>query len=377
MTKFLDIFTPIQKGDFGLTDEAIYKSIQYGGQFVPVYGGTQEHNTTDRFVSEYGKTKYDEPITIFNGDGIIISLDGSSGCMTYVISRRFALNHHAGFFQLREQAKQSVVPEFFSLFFQKQLQEASISEGSKTLTPTMIESMDFDIPQYDVQKKIMLEIRPLLKVKGKVQNLLLRMNSIRERALSIEYRNYQAKDIPISDILDCYGGNTGLTGKEIYQRILTEGQRYEVLSASTSEGTQLGSIPKCHLNRRELEVLEDKEGILVIRKGKAGITYYRAKGKYALTDDAYFLTVKEDCKYDVNLKWLIAQYRQIFIEYSSSSDNGTWNMTGFFENVKIDIPSYEYQLELAKKYDCLELLQTKIESVSLKIARLFTRQIVA
>jgi restriction endonuclease S subunit len=377
MTKFLDIFTPIQKGNFGLTDEAIYKSIQYGGQFVPVYGGTQEHNTTDRFVSEYGKTKYDEPITIFNGDGIIISLDGSSGCMTYVISRRFALNHHAGFFQLREQAKQSVVPEFFSLFFQKQLQEASISEGSKTLTPTMIESMDFDIPQYDVQKKIMLEIRPLLKVKEKVQNLLLRMNSIRERALSIEYRNYQAKDIPISDILDCYGGNTGLTEKEIYQRILTEGQRYEVLSASTSEGTQLGSIPKCHLNRRELEVLEDKEGILVIRKGKAGITYYRAKGKYALTDDAYFLTVKEDCKYDVNLKWLIAQYRQIFIEYSSSSDNGTWNMTGFFENVKIDIPSYEYQLELAKKYDCLELLQTKIESVSLKIARLFTRQIVA
>lgn len=377
MTKFLDIFTPIQKGNFGLTDEAIYKSIQYGGQFIPVYGGTQEHNIAYRFISEHGKTKYDEPITIFNGDGIIISLDGSSGSMTYITSKRFALNHHAGFFQLKEQAKQLVAPEFFSLFLKKQLQEASVSKGSKTLTPTMIESMDFDIPQPDIQKDIMLEIRPLLKIREKVENLILRIKSVKERELSIDYQNYQATNIPISKVLDCYGGNTGLTEEEIYQRILTEGQRYEVLSASTSEETQLGSIPKCHLSGRELEVLEDKEGILVIRKGKAGITYYREKGKYTLTDDAYFLTVKEDCEYDVSLKWLIPQYRQTFFDYSSSSDNGTWNMTGFFKGVNIDIPSYAEQLELARKYDCLELLQTRIEGILVKIDRLFVGQIVA
>lgn len=29
--KFKDLFEPIQKGNFGLTDEAIYKSIQYEG----------------------------------------------------------------------------------------------------------------------------------------------------------------------------------------------------------------------------------------------------------------------------------------------------------------------------------------------------------
>ena len=377
MTKFLDIFTPIQKGNFGLTDEAIYKSIQHGGQFIPVYGGTQQHETAERFASEYGKTKYDEPITIFSGDGIIISLDGSSGSMTYVTSKRFALNHHAGFFQLKEDAKQVVVPEFFSIFFEKQLREASLSEGSKTLTPNMLKSMDFDIPQYDVQNEIMLEIRPLLKAKENINNLLLRINSIKERVLSVDYQNYQEKDVPISKILECHGGNTGLTEKEIYQRILTEGQRYEVLSASTSEETQLGSIPKCLLHGREIKVLEDKEGILVIRKGKAGTIYYREKGKYTLTDDAYFLTIKENCEYDVNLKWLISQYRQTFVDYSSSSDNGTWNMTGFFNNVEIDIPSYEDQLELAKNYDCLELLQAKIEDILRKIDQLFSRQIVA
>src|SRR4030042_5009 len=186
MTKFLDMFTPIKKGNFGLTDEAIYKSLQYEGQFIPVFGGTQEHNTTDRFIPEHGRTKHDKPITIFNGDGIIISLDGSSGCMTYVTSKRFALNHHAGFFQLKEDVKQKVVPEFFSIFFEKQLREASVSEGSKTLTLNIVKSIDFDIPEYDIQKEIMLKIRPLSKAKEDVNNLLLRINSIKERVLSVD-----------------------------------------------------------------------------------------------------------------------------------------------------------------------------------------------
>lgn len=377
MTKFLELFTPIKKGNFGLTDEAIYKSIQHGGKFVPVFGGTQEHYTTDRFISELGKTKTDEPITIFNGDGIIISLDGSSGCMTYTTSKRFALNHHAGFFQLREEARQSVIPEFFRLFFEKQLQEASISEGSKTLTLNTIESMEFNIPQYDIQKHIMLEIRPLLEKKGELRKLLERISSVKERTIAVEYHNYQAKDIPITKILECHRGNTGLTEKEIYQCLLTDGQRYEVLSASTSEKTRLGRIPKCYLGERELEVLEGREGILVIRKGKAGLISYRPDGKYTLTDDAYFLTAKEDCVYNVNLKWLISQYRQTFLDYSSSSDNGTWNMTGFFKNVKIDLPSYTEQLVLVRDYECLELLQAQLESILIRIEQLFTKQIIA
>lgn len=68
MTSFLDVFTPIMKGNFGLTDEAIYKSLQSGGDFIPVYGGAQEHLAV-RFISEHGRTKYDEPITIFGGGG--------------------------------------------------------------------------------------------------------------------------------------------------------------------------------------------------------------------------------------------------------------------------------------------------------------------
>lgn len=376
MTKFLDMFTPIKKGNFGLTDEVIYKSIQHGGQFVPVFGGTQDHITEERFVSEIGKTKYDEPITIFDGDGIIISLDGSAGSMTYVTSRRFALNHHAGFFQIKDAMNKSVIPEYFSLFFEKQLQEASISEGSKTLTKAAIESLDFNIPEYGIQEELMLKIKPILKIKNTTKQLIDQIQNINKRELSIDYKDFQAKGVPISEILDCNGGNSGLTEREIYQNILIKGERYEVLSSSTKEDTRLGMIPRCDINGKQLEVFEGEEGILVIRNGRAGNTYFLGKGKYAITDHAYILTLKKDCKYEVSLKWFMNQYRQEFFEYTSSADNATWNMTGFFNNTIIDIPSHEEQLELVKKFNYVESLQSKITNILVKIDGLFTKEII-
>ena len=166
--KFLELFEPVVKGDFGLTDEAIYKSIQHGGEFVPIWGGNKEHRTIDRLVSIFGKTKSNKPITIFVGEGIILSLDGSSGCMTYKpAGQKFALNHHAGFLKIKNDAQQKIDLEFFSIFYQKQLQELSISEGSKTLTLEQLYDAEFEIPDYDSQKEIMKKIKPLIELKIK------------------------------------------------------------------------------------------------------------------------------------------------------------------------------------------------------------------
>ncbi|MCZ7385231.1 MAG: restriction endonuclease subunit S [Candidatus Methanoperedens sp.] len=178
MVKFLDLFDPIKKGDFGLTEEAIYKSIQHGGVFIPVWGGNQDHIVADRFVSKNGRTKHNQPITIFKGEGIIISLDGSAGSMTFKKNERFALNHHAGFFKVKKGAKNMIIPEFFALFYQKQLQEASISEGSKTLTLDQIYSMDFEIPPYTVQQRIMSKIKPLLEKKKKLAGINSKIESL-------------------------------------------------------------------------------------------------------------------------------------------------------------------------------------------------------
>ena len=95
--KFLDVFNEIDKGNYALNDEAFFASFENGDELLRFYGGNKEHKMTDRRISVSAKTKKGATIKIFSGEGIIISLDGSAGSMTYKNGEKFALNHHAGF----------------------------------------------------------------------------------------------------------------------------------------------------------------------------------------------------------------------------------------------------------------------------------------
>ena len=108
---------------------------------------------------------------------------------------------------------------------------------------------------------------------------------------------------------------------------------------------------------------------------KAGHTEFLVPGRYVVNDDAYILYVRDDCKYKIDLLWLSIQYRELFYQYSSSSDNGTWNMTGFFDYARIDIPQYEEQIAMVEKYQLVQKRIESIESIEEKYARLLTKEI--
>ena len=110
------MFNEIEKGNYALTDEAIYASLQNGDELIPLYGGNKEHATTERRISISAKTKKGVPITVFSGEGIIISLDGSAGSMTYKSDEKFALNHHAGFITLRKMPEIRSILSIFQYF---------------------------------------------------------------------------------------------------------------------------------------------------------------------------------------------------------------------------------------------------------------------
>ena len=370
--KFLDLFDPIVKGDFGLTEEAVYKSIQLGNKMIPLWGGNQEHSYADRFVDEKAKTKYNEIITVFDGEGIIISLDGSAGNMTYKRNERFALNHHAGFFKTKNNPK-LIDPEFFSIFYQKQLQESSISEGSKTLTLDKIYEMDFEIPSKPVQEELMTRLRIILNRREKIRKILDNISSLRGRMLSTKYHTFQIRNISIGQVFNCISGNSGLTEREIYQKVSLGEEKYQVLSSSTLDDTELGQVPIFHLNGKLIKVFQGLDGILVSRNGKAGSIRFLKSGKYTLTDHAYILHLRDDCPYEVLLKWFIIQYANTFFDYTSSSDNATWDMTGFFKNVKLDIPDITEQKIIANEYNKLEAVESQLVKINIKISSLFSR----
>ena len=369
---FLDLFNPITKGNYGLTEEAVYKSIQFGNKMIPLWGGNQEHVHADRFVDEKAKTKYNEQIRVFDGEGIIISLDGSAGNMTHKKGERFALNHHAGFFSIKENSD-LIDPEFFSIFYQQQLRAASISEGSKTLTLDTINAMDFEIPSRPTQVELMAQIRPILGRRRRLHELLARISLLKKKALSVKYKHFQVKGISVSDVLSCIHGNAGLTEREIYQKVCDVGERYQVLSSSTSDETELGRVPLFYLNGKIIKVFQDKEGILVSRNGRAGSIKFLEAGRYTLTDHAYILHVRDDCPYNVLLKWFAFQYSNVFLEYTSRSDNATWDMTGFFKGVMLDIPDIAEQQAVIVEYEELEALEKRLKKVDAKIETLFTR----
>jgi hypothetical protein len=63
------------------------------------------------------------------------------------------------------------------------------------------------------------------------------------------------------------------------------------------------------------------------------------------------LVDKKTHGYKLSLKWLAAAHPETFREFASSSDNGTWNMTGFIEHATFDIPTYEQQLFALQQFD--------------------------
>ena len=373
--KFLDVFNKIEKGNYALTDEAIYASLQNGDKLIPLYGGNKEHLRTERRISISAKTKKGVPISVFSGEGIIISLDGSSGSMTYKNGENFALNHHAGFITLRKDAVNIVNLEYFSIFLQNFYREMGVSDGSKTLSLTQIYAEEFDLPELEVQNSILHSLRIFKNKLSSYSMIKNSYNALMKKEVSIDYTEYQGNDIDISICIDYMSGNTDLTEECIYQTLQNDSEHYQILSSATEDNTMMGEIPMCVINNQKLKTFEDKEGLLVTRNGKAGYTKYLSKGKYTINDHAYILYVKKDSPYKIDLRWLSIQYKQNFLAYTSSSDNSTWNMTGFFSYTKIDIPSYDEQMALVKKYERLQHRIDSIEEAEKKYYELISKEI--
>lgn len=192
--------------------------------------------------------------------------------------------------------------------------------------------------------------------------------------------------ISVKNIFECMGGNSGLTEEFIYNHSNLENRDYIVLSSSTKKETGMGVIPLTKIKGKKIKYFENKAGILVVRKGKAGKMIFLPQGKYTINDDAYILSLKSDFinknhlnsveKEELFLKYFIYKYQYEMYEYSNRSDNATWNKTSFFENCKIQIDSIENIFEFVKRFEKCELLKFKLSEFSDLLNQLNNKTIV-
>ena len=119
-----------------------------------------------------------------------------------------------------------------------------------------------------------------------------------------EYKQFQAMDVPVSELFEISGGNSGLTEEYLYSLLFHEGdRRYRLLTGSANLNSTV-MIHRCQDPKnsdRKIRVVSG-EGIHIVRKGKAGHINYLSQGDYTMTDDAYVLTKKKKEVYQVSLE---------------------------------------------------------------------------
>lgn len=175
-------------------------------------------------------------------------------------------------------------------------------------------------------------------------------------------------DLPLKKIFDCKSGNSEITESAVYNSIISELQKYRVLSSSTEDSTQMGEISVSEL-KSDKGLFEDKWGILIARNGTyAGLMALLSPGKYIITDHAYILHLKKDyhkvidCDEESFLKWFIVRFQYLVNQYCTKNDNSTFNKTAFFNYGVLNTPDIKEINKYTKIYNNLHSLRKKLES---------------
>ena len=252
-------------------------------------------------------------------------------------------------------------------------------DGVSYLNKEIVEKIDLSLPTKTIQTERYNTISKLIHLRKKLILILGKIQLAKNHTLINSYENYQAKQVPISNILDAMSGNPGLTEEFLYSQIQTEEEKEYLVLTGSVNFKSLTYTHKCsHPKKIDelINVIEDTEIIHVVRKGKAGHATYFKKGKITANDDAYILYRNQKTKYSINLRWFSLYIQPKLLKYSSSSENGTWHKTGFFENVCVDIPILDEQNNVDLQYQKLEKIHTETENIKNDVDSILGKNIV-
>ena len=357
--RFLQVFNRIEKGDYALTDEAVYASLAHGDAFIPLYGGNQEHDTVSRLVSVTAKTRNNKPIHVFSGEGIIISLDGSAGRMTYKAGERFALNHHAGFITAKEKTPRCVNLRYFSLFFQNHYASMAVSDGSKTLSLDKIYSDEFDLPPVEYQDRVISMLEERLDLLQRIHDLKHRIQRMLSCDIVYSDHDYLEEGTRLSSAANIIQGHQ-ITDEEIYR----------------SEG----GIP-VYTGRNELKGYWNKS--IVEREHLPCITYATKAfdGTVSIQHDLFdanntaVLYLKEAYKDKIQLEWLQSVLPALLLKNATSKEGVSYLNKEIVQGLTLSIPRPDIQRKTAQYYSRLRKALDGIEAVELQFRNLFSQEI--
>ncbi len=358
--KFLEIFNEIEKGNYALTDEAIYSSFSEDIDMIPIYGGNQDHRKVERKISIKAKTKKNQPITVFDGEGIIISLDGSAGCMTYKSGEKFALNHHAGFITVRKEHQKEVNLEYFALFFQNHYKDLAVSDGSKTLSLQQIYSEDIDLPDIELQNEIINALKKSFSTISGLASLKAKVLDYLSKTVVCPEEQYTEKNVPLKSVVRIIQGHQ-ITDEEIYTH---EGN----IPIYTGGNDVKGYWNKSIIN------LKDLPCITYATKAFDGVV--SIQNSIFDANNTAVLIMKNEYKDKVKLAWLQTVLPQLLLQNTTSNDGVSYLNKDIVLEICIDIPKGKIQDRCIERYYYLSSLKERIERIEEKYSLLLQKEVV-
>lgn len=350
-----------------ITEQEVY---QHLGKIPVITSKTSEGGISWYADEEWLKRNGD----IYEGEVLTWTKEGYAGKLFFRNYKFFPIDV-CGVLILRDDFKEKVNLHWFLFTQQDNFYKNVYSKGSQgKLYQESAKKIKFILLDKKIQDKLAKEYYGLNVLQNKIKNTLKKINQILKKSFSFSKENL--KKIPANKLFNKISGNSGLTEEYIYS--LIQDQDREINFVGGSINSKFIKIPLCSHPKKDnskIHFLKYDEGILVIRKGKAGLIRYLNKGNYATNDDAYILSLAKEYKKEVSLKWIYYTHKDLFLEYSSSSDNGTWNMTNFFDKAIFKIPSPEEQEETIKLYERLEQNKKEMNKIKENISKLFSKEI--
>ena len=357
--KINDMFRFVSE-DHKFTEEYFYEN---AGEF-PVYSATLDAPVG--YVKEYNM---DVPC-------ILVVNYGKAGSTRYIDDKEYNIGRNVCGLVLKEEYQGKILLEYARYLLEKEFCVA-VEEGNMgCLSQSTLKEFDFplelsQLPSIKEQEEYIGLMHSLLHKKRKLDKICQYIENTLDSTISFPDEDLlQGSNVPVAELFECMGGNSGLTEAFIYEHQNDAGIKCRVLSGATIDANELERISEDVLLKGKRLKFCNGEGILVIRKGDAGNVRYLPKDNYTINDDAYILTVKENCKYDINLKWFSVYYGKVFKDYASGNSNGTWNKTGFFSNAYVNIPSLSFQQKVVEYYDYLNMVKNKCREIQGEIQKI-------
>ncbi|MBW4862708.1 MAG: hypothetical protein KZY55_08065 [Paeniclostridium sp.] len=379
-------------GNTDLTEEFIYNNIDKGKEEFEVLSSSTEGSNRLGFIPISRNSK-GKNINVFkNKQGILVARNGKAGKLRYLEKGNYTINDHAYILSLKQsfinkyklsEEHQVLFLKYYIYRYQYEVYSYSTKNDNATWSKTAFFKYS-KIDEFNIEDiyKIVDRYEKCEKYRKKIDEIDNTLEELMGKTISVDTENIKSK-VVLNEVLSYISRNDILSEEGIYRFCPKGDKTIDVLSGSIKD-IYYGKIdyytPKIHK-------LENRQGIHIVTRGKAGRLTFLEKGTYATNTNAFILYIDKDKWSNLNitseeeekvfLEYLIIYLQPIFLDVSSNSDVSVFPLTNMMNSFLI--PEFRFNEDMVK-YTNLYYKSKKIKQVLQNnrkiIDNLFEKQVI-